>query len=145
MMLHTSGFIFGEFDHFFRAWGKTHFSKDNAVSMTNNIFNSFPNLVRIYVEITQYFGGNPATFVYKGKQEMFCATIVVLKELRFFLGATENPFELHCKRVKSIVVYLYLTLGEVCLGKSRQTAQGRLKIGNAVTQLYLTIAKLSGP
>src|SRR6266581_1147046 len=89
-MLHTLGFIFGEFDHFFSTWSKANFFKKNAVSMINNSFNSFTNHVRIYSEITQYFSGNPFTFMDKGKQEMFSTDVVMLKVLRFLLGATKH-------------------------------------------------------
>ena len=66
-MVQATSFVNCEFNHFFGAWCKSDFSKDNAVSAANNKLNSVSYLVQFYSEITQNFSGDPFSLAYKPK------------------------------------------------------------------------------
>src|SRR6266581_1755789 len=118
MMVQQSGLINGKLDHFFNLWGEPKLFSDDVGFIADNEFNSAANLVQFHAKVAQYPGSNTFTFACEGEHEVFGAKIVVLKTLRFFLGAPENPAELHCERVKPLVTHFHHALDEVCLRES---------------------------
>src|SRR5260370_18572891 len=89
VMVQATSFVNCEFNHFFGAWGKSDFSKNNAVSAANNKLNSVSYLVQFYPEITQYFGSNPFSLAYKPQQEVFGTDIIMLESLCFLLSKAQ--------------------------------------------------------
>src|SRR6266851_680401 len=90
MMVQAASFIHSEFDHLFSAWGEANFTKNNAISTSNDKLNGRTDLGQFHAEVAQYFGGDPFSFTYKTEQEVFGADVVMLKALGFFPSETQN-------------------------------------------------------
>jgi hypothetical protein len=72
------------------AWSEANFTKNNAISTSNDKLDARTDLVQVHAEVAQYFGSDPFSLAYKTEQEMFGADVVMLKALGFFPSETQN-------------------------------------------------------
>src|SRR5260221_317228 len=118
MMVQQSGLINGKFDDLFDLWGKPNLCRDDVGCIADTEFNSAANLGQVHAEAAQYAGSNSFPFAGEGEHEVFGADVIMLKTLRFFLGAREDPADLHGECVKPLVTHLHQALDERCLRES---------------------------
>src|SRR5712692_7100394 len=110
VMVQATSFVNSQLDHLFGAWGKTNLAEHDAVSTTNNKFNSAANFVQFDAEATQYFCSHTLAFTYETEEKMFCPDVIVLEALGFLLGETQDFPGSLCELVKPIfVVHLFVT------------------------------------
>src|SRR5712692_2784103 len=103
-MVQATSLINSQLDHLFGAWGQTYLAEHDAVSTTNNGFDSISYLVQIHIKLTQHFCSHTLAFAYKTKEKMFCPDVIVLEALCFLLGEAQDLPGPLCELVKAIFI-----------------------------------------
>ncbi len=104
IMIQAASFIDGELNHLFGTGSQTNLAQDDTISPANDVFNGAPNFVEIDAEVTQDFRSNALAFAHQAEQQMFCADVVVLEALGFFLSEAQDFSCSLCKLIKPISI-----------------------------------------
>src|SRR5260370_9009968 len=105
-MIQATGFISGEFEHFFSARGEAKFTKNNTISSSNNKLNTRTNLIDPYAKIAQHPGRNASVLTHKAEQEVFGTDVIVLHALSLFPRKPQDPSAPHIERTKPVPLIL---------------------------------------
>ena len=61
-MIEAMGFIYGELEHLFRAWGKSNLTENDTLATPDDCFNGMADLVYLDPQIAEHLSGNALPF-----------------------------------------------------------------------------------
>src|SRR5258708_16669175 len=105
-MMQATGFISGEFQHFFSARGEAKLTKNNTISTTDNKLNTRTNFIDSYAKVTQHPGRNASVLPRKAEQEVCSDNVIVVEALSLFPGKSQDPSDRHGERIKPVPLIL---------------------------------------
>src|SRR5690242_4173014 len=104
MIIQAMGFVNGQLYYLFGAWGQANLAGYRVVSATDDLLDSLAHFFHIHIEAFENLRGHALTLAYQAEQEMFCADIVVLETLRFFLGKLHDLSGAFGELIKSVAI-----------------------------------------